>query len=169
MPSYLHLKILFNYLIISVLTQKPLLYILGHNSVSHSSFNYFKVFIEFVTALFLFSIFCFAHKACGILAPRTGAELIFSIMEGCFNHWTARAVPILFRFFCLKCLNFSHWKLFQIVFCVPLTYSKPFVFYCMFPYFKEPKDVIGLFAYSMASSKTAISTRTPVPFIGKWY
>ena len=54
--------------------------------------------------------------------------------------------------------------MFQIVFCVPLTYSKPFVFYCRFPYFKAPKDAIGLFIYSMAHSKTAISPKNSSSF-----
>ena len=100
------------------------------------------------------------------LSSSNRVEPTFSIIEGSLNHWTARDVPILLfiYLFCLKCLNFSHWKLFQIVFCVPLTYSKLFVTYCRFPYFKAPKDAIDLFVYSMPHSKTAISPKNSSSF-----
>ena len=34
----------------------------------------FKVFIQFVTILFLFCVWFFGHEACGILASQTGIE-----------------------------------------------------------------------------------------------
>ena len=43
----------------------------------------FKVFIEFVTILLLFSVFWFfGCKACGILAPQPGIEPALPALEG---------------------------------------------------------------------------------------
>ena len=69
----------------------------------------FKVFIEFVTILFLFCFF--GHKACGILGrdgPRTACigrpasqpgrdgTLTACVGRPSLNHWTFREVPLLF-------------------------------------------------------------------------
>ena len=52
----------------------------------------FKVFIEFVTILFLFYVlFFFGHKACGILAPDKGSNLHpLHWKVKSYNHCTAR-------------------------------------------------------------------------------
>ena len=42
----------------------------------------FKVFIEFVTMLLLFSVLVFGPKACGILASLPGIEPVPSALEG---------------------------------------------------------------------------------------
>ena len=42
---------------------------------------FFKVFIEFITILFLFYVF-FDHEACGILAPRPGIQPAPPALEG---------------------------------------------------------------------------------------
>ena len=59
----------------------------------------FKVFIEFATALLLFSFFkCFSFlgpKACGILAPQPGIEPSAPCIgrQG-LNYWTPREAPV---------------------------------------------------------------------------
>ena len=42
----------------------------------------FKVFIEFVTILFLFYVLAFWPQACGILAPKAGIEPTLPALEG---------------------------------------------------------------------------------------
>ena len=42
----------------------------------------FKVFIEFVTILLLFTFWLFGHEACGILAPQPGIEPAPPPLEG---------------------------------------------------------------------------------------
>ena len=56
----------------------------------------FKVFIEFVTVLLLFYIFCLVHEACGILAlqPRIG-PLPPARQVKVLTLWTTREVPSL--------------------------------------------------------------------------
>ena len=56
----------------------------------------FKVFIEFVTILFLFCFF--GHKACGILVPQPGRDgtRTTCVARPSLNHWTFREVPLLF-------------------------------------------------------------------------
>ena len=42
----------------------------------------FKVFIQFVTILFLFCVWFFGHEACGLLASQTGIEPTSPALEG---------------------------------------------------------------------------------------
>ena len=42
----------------------------------------FKVFIEFVTTLFLYFVWFFGREACGILGPRPGIKPAHPILEG---------------------------------------------------------------------------------------
>ena len=42
----------------------------------------FKAFIEFVTVSFLFYVWVFGHKACGILSPRPGVKPAHPALEG---------------------------------------------------------------------------------------
>ena len=57
----------------------------------------FKVFIEFVTILFLFYVcFLFGCEALGILDPWPGIEPVPAALEAQnLNHWTTSEVPIL--------------------------------------------------------------------------
>ena len=49
-----------------------------------------KVFIKFVTILFL--LWFFGHEACGILAPQPGIEPLSPALEGKVLTWTARKI-----------------------------------------------------------------------------
>ena len=56
-----------------------------------------KVFIEFVTILFIlffFNVLVFGWKAHGTLAPWPGIKPVPSALEGGLNHWTTREVPV---------------------------------------------------------------------------
>ena len=55
--------------------------------------KFFKIFVEFVTALLLFCVL--GHDSCVIIAPGPGGQtpIIPSIGRQSLNHWTAREVP----------------------------------------------------------------------------
>ena len=60
-----------------------------------------KVFIEFVSILFLFYIlWFFDRKACGILVPQIAIEPPTSALEGDLNHCITREVPKYLIFMC---------------------------------------------------------------------
>ena len=72
----------------------------------------FKVFIEFVSVLFLFFFFYvlfFGWEACRILALQPGTETTPLVLEApSLNDWTVREVPG----FCYH-FNFKRVKIFQ--------------------------------------------------------
>ena len=57
----------------------------------------FKVFIEFVTVMFMDFFFLFiGHEAHGILAPQLGMEPVLPALESRLNHWTIEEAPFNF-------------------------------------------------------------------------
>ena len=59
----------------------------------------FKVFIEFLTILFLFLFWFIGHKARGILAPQLRMEPVLPALESHLNYWNTEGAPLILKFF----------------------------------------------------------------------
>ena len=69
----------------------------------------FKVFTEFVTTLFLFSVLVFWPQGMWNLSFQTRTELTHPALEGSLNHWTSREVPWASSLNCFPVASGSSW------------------------------------------------------------
>ena len=96
--------------------------------------HHFIVFIEFVTILLLFYVFCVLGKACGILTPQPGIEPTLPTLEGKvlttgpsgkylsmtldgWVHWHSRSIKVHISFVWLSSSSSRNWPCRSIFTC----------------------------------------------------